>query len=134
VDDDGLELWKPVVKAPLPVSGRDAELVLAALGLGAPDRDAYGLDDLTVGPVAAVPVHKTRRHFTVGGCMAELTDLRAGGRSVRTIAVEAEDPARVVAAVQELGLPLRPNVSVPRGLAALVGAPSRTSGARTARR
>jgi exopolyphosphatase/guanosine-5'-triphosphate,3'-diphosphate pyrophosphatase len=52
--------------------------------------------------------------------MAELTDLRAGERSTRTIAIESEDPARVVAAVRELGLASRPNISVPQGLAALV--------------
>ena len=52
--------------------------------------------------------------------MAELTDLRTGDRSTRTIAIESEEPARVIAAVRELGLGSRPNVSVPRALAALV--------------
>ena len=84
--------------------------------------------------VVAVPVQKTRRHVTLGGCMAELTDLRTGERSVRTIAIESEEPADVVAAVRELGLSGRENVNVPRGLAALRRGPSRTSGRRTARR
>ena len=39
---------------------------------------------------------------------------------LRTIAVESEDPALVTAAVRELGLDLRPNVSVPRGLKELL--------------
>ena len=47
--------------------------------------------------------------------MAELTDLRTGDRSTRTIAIESEDPARVIAAVRDLGLGSRPNVSVPQG-------------------
>jgi exopolyphosphatase / guanosine-5'-triphosphate,3'-diphosphate pyrophosphatase len=67
-----------------------------------------------------VPVHKTRRHFTIARCMAELTDLRTGDRSTRTIAIESEDPARVTAAVRELELDSRPNVNVPRGLRSLV--------------
>ena len=53
--------------------------------------------------------------------MAELTDVRAGSLATRTIAVETEDPALVRAAVEELGLWSRPNVSFPRGLKALVG-------------
>ena len=108
VDGDGLELWRPVLKAPLPVSAADAGAVLAALRVHAAlDDDAYDLPALVAaagGGIRAVEVHKTRRHVTVGGCMAELTDVRGGGRSTRTIAIEAEDPARVIAAVRELGL------------------------------
>jgi exopolyphosphatase/guanosine-5'-triphosphate,3'-diphosphate pyrophosphatase len=124
VDDDGLELWKPVMKSPFPIAAADARAVLAALRVSAPlDRDTYELADLATaagGAVRVVAVHKTRRHFTIGGCMAELTDLRAGDRSTRTIAIESEQPARVIAAVRELGLDSRPNMSVPRGLRALV--------------
>ena len=72
------------------------------------------------GRIRVVGVHKTRRHYTLGGCMTELTDLRAGDRATRTIAVESEDPARVIGAVSELGLGSRPNTNVPRGLRALL--------------
>jgi exopolyphosphatase/guanosine-5'-triphosphate,3'-diphosphate pyrophosphatase len=123
VDEDGLELWRPIMKSPLPVSPSDAEAVLAALRVKAPlDRDAYDLGDLAQianGAVSLVPLHKTRRHYAFGGCMAELTDLRSGDRFTRTIAIESEDPARVVAAVRELGLASWPNTNVPRGLKAL---------------
>jgi exopolyphosphatase / guanosine-5'-triphosphate,3'-diphosphate pyrophosphatase len=124
VDDNQLELWKPVMKSPLPISAADAGAVLAALGVSAPlDRDTYDLADLARAAgdaVRVVPVHKTRRHHTICGCMAELTDLRTGDRSRRTIAIESEEPARVIAAVRELGLGSRPNVSVPRELRALI--------------
>ena len=124
VDDDGLELWKPSLKSPLPIAAADAEAVLAALRVSAPlDRDRYDVDDLAraaAGAIRVVPVHKTRRHCTIGGCMAELTDLRSGDRWTRTIAIESDEPARVIAAVRELGLSSRPNLSVPRGLSALV--------------
>ena len=123
VDGDGLELWRPVLKSPLPISAADARAVLAALNLEAPplELDAYDVADLTGtgAAVTLVPVHKSRRHYTFHGCMAELTDLRTAGGSTPTVAVESEDPARVLAAVRELGLASRPNVSVPAALAAL---------------
>ena len=122
VSSDGLELWRPVMKSPLPVSPADARAVLAALAVDAPPLalDAYDFAELAGvdAAVTLVPVHKTRRRYTFGGCMAELTDIGAGGWSARTIAVEAEDPARVTAAVHELRLGSRPNVSVVAALAA----------------
>jgi len=122
VDDDGLELWKPVLKSPLPLTAADARVVLAALHapVASLERGAYDLADLADGAALVVEVHKSRRHFSLGGCMAELTDVRAAGCSTRTIAIESEHPTRVVAAVIELGFDPRPNVSVPRGLKALV--------------
>lgn len=131
VDSDGLELWKPVMKSPLPVSAQDGRAVFAALGIPAPlDRDACTLDELERAAgdaVRVVAVHKKRRHLTIGGCMGELTDIRAGGRSARTIAIESEQAPLVIAAVRELGLESRPNVNMPRGLRALI-APTHDAG------
>ena len=128
VDADGLELWRPVMKAPLPIAAEQARAVLAALRVGvALEPGAYDQDALVRaagGALRAVPVHKTRRHVRFGGCMAELTDLRAGDRPTRTIAIESEAPALVVAAVHELGMGSRPNVNVPRILSALLQAPA----------
>jgi exopolyphosphatase/guanosine-5'-triphosphate,3'-diphosphate pyrophosphatase len=128
VDDDGLEQWRPTLKAPFPLSAAAVDSVLAALHASPPPhgRSSYTLDELleeVVRPseqLVAVPVHKRRAHYTVSGCMAELTDVRTDNGSTRTIAVESEDPARVLAAVRELGLDTRPNVSFPRGLKALL--------------
>jgi exopolyphosphatase/guanosine-5'-triphosphate,3'-diphosphate pyrophosphatase len=77
---------------------------------------AAGSPDLTV-----VMVHKRREHYTIGGAMAEVSAMRTDAGSTRTIAVESEDPARVTAAVAELGLGSRRNVNVASGLKALVG-------------
>jgi len=66
-------------------------------------------------------VHKHRERFTVGAAMAELSEVRAAEGARGTIAIESEDSSLVVAAVHELGLPLRPNVCLARGLKALVG-------------
>jgi exopolyphosphatase / guanosine-5'-triphosphate,3'-diphosphate pyrophosphatase len=129
VDEDGLEQWRPVLKAAFPVPADDIGSVLAELKVATPARElaAYTLDQLLdqlVRPadgLVAVNVHKRRQRFSFAGCAAELTDVRTGDRATRTIAVESEDRARVLAAVRELGLALRPNVNYPRGLRALLG-------------
>jgi len=129
VDGDGLEQRLPVMKAGFPLAAADLESVLAALREPASglERAEYTLDQLlddVVRPRAdlrAVDVHKLRRRFTIGGCMTEWTDVRADDASTRTIAVETEDPALVIATVRELGLESRPNTSYPRGLKSLLG-------------
>ncbi len=129
VNDDGLQQWKPVLKAAYPLAATDVPRVMEALGARVPPlaRDAYSLDEVIaelVGPapdLRAVAVHKRREHYTVGGCMAELSELRTDHGARRTIAVEGTDPARVIAAVRELGLGSRENVCVARGLKELVG-------------
>jgi exopolyphosphatase/guanosine-5'-triphosphate,3'-diphosphate pyrophosphatase len=123
VDDDGLELWKPIMKAPMPISTANARAVLGALGVRASlTRNTYDLSAIAGASraILVVPLHKRRRHYTFAGCMAELTDIRTSDRSTRTLAIESEQPARVIAAVRELGLDRRPNTSVPRGLTAIV--------------
>ena len=134
VGHGGLEQWAPVLKAPFPLGADDVRFVLTTLRVEgvALDRASYTVDELVeeiAGPgggVHAVAVHKRRERLTIGGCMAERTELRTGEGSVATLAVEAEDPARVAAVVRELGLQSRPVVSMARGLKALVGVGTRT--------
>jgi exopolyphosphatase/guanosine-5'-triphosphate,3'-diphosphate pyrophosphatase len=124
VNDDGLEQWKPVLKEGFPLSVEAVGVALAALGVPPPSEpDVSTVDDLVaVGKeLVAVPVRKRRVHYTLSGCMAELTDVQTDGAATRTIAVEAEDPALVIATVRELGLGERANVSFPRGLKTLLG-------------
>lgn len=124
VGDDGLELWRPVMKSPLPISAADAVAVFAALRVEAtPVRARSELDDLVTaarGSVTLVHVHKTRRHHTIADCMAELTDIRAGDRRTLTLAIESTQPGAVTGLVRELGLKRLPNTSVPRGLRMLI--------------
>ena len=112
VDADGLECWEPVLKQAFPLPATDAAKVYASLGLTAPrlTRDAFTLDqfigELVVpsGVLRPVSVHKRRVRYTVGGCAAELTDVRADGKASRTIAIESADAAAVVSAVASIGL------------------------------
>ena len=128
VDDDGLEQWSPVMKAPLPLSAGEFTAVVAALGVASsepPARTSYSLADVReelIEPnphLLEVEVHKRRQRYLVDGCMAELTDVRVGGRSTRTIAIESEDPMRVIATVRAHGVP-GPNINFVRGLRAMV--------------
>ena len=126
VDDHGLEQWLPVLKAQFPLSAEDAGSVLSALGVDAPTGVLSSFDDLRrIEGVLAVPVHKRRRRYTVAGCASELTDVDTDHGATRTIAVESEDPALVLAALRELGLESRRNVNYVRGLSALAGFGSR---------
>jgi exopolyphosphatase / guanosine-5'-triphosphate,3'-diphosphate pyrophosphatase len=129
VDGDGLEQWRPTMKAEFPLAADGVRQVFDALAVPVPPlaRDGYTLGRVVgelVEPdprLRAVEVHKHRERFTVGGAMAELSEIRAVDGARRTIAIESEDPSFVVAAVRELGLPLQPNVCMTRGLKALVG-------------
>jgi exopolyphosphatase/guanosine-5'-triphosphate,3'-diphosphate pyrophosphatase len=129
VDGNGLEQWRPILKSLFPLGAAGVRTVLRELRVAVPElaRDTYSLEQL-LGEVvegepalAAVAVHKRRVHYRLGDCMAELSEVTAGTRSARTIAVEAEDPELVAATVRELQLADRPNVCLARGLKTLLG-------------
>jgi exopolyphosphatase / guanosine-5'-triphosphate,3'-diphosphate pyrophosphatase len=128
VNADGLEQWTPVMKAGFPLPTAEAAKVLEALGLPVPTalRPSYSLDEFLAQFAAAgsavrtVQVHKRRTRYTVGGCMAELSEVVANGKRTRTIAVESEDATAVLRAVQQLGLGGYTNTSYLRGLTALI--------------
>ncbi len=88
VRGDGLEQWRPVMKATFPVSAVEAGAVVAALeGAGPPARRADSPDELVAQSpnLRALAVHKHREHYNVDGCLAELTSLRtANGTSARS--------------------------------------------------
>jgi exopolyphosphatase / guanosine-5'-triphosphate,3'-diphosphate pyrophosphatase len=134
VDANGLEQWTPVMKAEFPVSAADVGRVFEALRLPLPtlDRAEYTFDQLldeVIAPadgVDAVQVHKRRVRYTIGGCTSEVTDVDADGHRTRTIAIEAEDAAAVIAAVRGAGLGGYVNTAYPRGLRAVIaGEPPR---------
>jgi exopolyphosphatase/guanosine-5'-triphosphate,3'-diphosphate pyrophosphatase len=128
VNADGLEQWTPVMKAGFPLSAVDAAKVLEALGLPVPTalRASYTLEEFLAqfaapgGAVRVVAVHKRRMRYTVGGCMAELSEVMANGKPTRTIAIESEDAVAVIQAVRELGLGGHINISYLHGLSALI--------------
>jgi exopolyphosphatase/guanosine-5'-triphosphate,3'-diphosphate pyrophosphatase len=129
MNDDGLELWIPTMKAGFPLPAERVADVVTALNVPVPDlaRDAYTLEQLEAEVVQpnpdllAVRVHKRRNRFTVDDCMVEVTEIRANDVPSRTVAIESPDPALVSATIRKLGLEGRRNVCVARGLKTLVG-------------
>ena len=121
VDEAGLEQWVPVLKVEMPLSPEDADRFSATLGVPvrASDQGRYTLEELVAELAASypemrvVPVHKKRLRFRIGGCMTEMTEVVVEGKRARTVAVESEDPDRVVAVVKDLGLSGRKNTSYP---------------------
>ncbi|HEY3485707.1 MAG TPA: hypothetical protein VGK49_09995, partial [Ilumatobacteraceae bacterium] len=129
VNDDGLELWTPVMKAAFPLSTHDVESVLATLNVAIPllDHDSYELDEVVSELIASDPdlrsvgVHKRRTRYVVDDCMVELTEIRAEGRTTKTLAIESPDPDLVTRIARRFGHDPQLNVSVARGLKALLG-------------
>src|SRR5262245_4757682 len=100
VDANHLKQWRPVLKASFPLSATDVANVCDALRVAPPAaRDGYTLEQLRAElshssrGVRVVTLHKRRQRYTVGGCLAEMTEVIADGRATRTVAIESEDPA-----------------------------------------
>lgn len=134
VDTAGLERWEPVMKQGFPLAAADVEQVFAALDLPLPAlaRQSYTLEQFLAelagpgGRLRPLKVHKRRVRYTVGGCTSEVTEISAEGTTTRSIAIESEDAAAVVAAVDSVGLQNYLNTSYPRGLRAMLeGTPQR---------
>jgi exopolyphosphatase / guanosine-5'-triphosphate,3'-diphosphate pyrophosphatase len=133
VDRHGLERWEPVLNASFPLGVADVTAAFEALHQPLPSlpRTAYTLTEFLgelvepSGAIRVVSVHKRRVRYTIHDCIGELSDFEIPGRRTRTLAVEAEDPAAVMAAVRALGMADRVNTSVPRGLTSLIDEPLR---------
>lgn len=129
VNGEKLEQWKPVMKGTFPLPGKEVTKVFDALGVECPTlgHGSYSLNEFIKqlaepdSLLRVVKVHKKRTRYKIDGCTAEMTDVTAEGKHIRTVALELEDPARVIATVRKVGLGNFENISYPRGLKQLVG-------------
>jgi exopolyphosphatase/guanosine-5'-triphosphate,3'-diphosphate pyrophosphatase len=129
VDSNGLEQWLPVCKERFPLEATSVASVRRALLLPEAPASAQSLsiDRFLAeiappgGPVHVVNVTKTRTRYVVHGCTSEVTDIVAGRKSARTVAIEDADPAKVIAAVKAMKLERHQNTSYPRGLKTILG-------------
>lgn len=128
-DAFGLERWRPVLKATLPIAAADLLVVCEAWGVPAPavPRIAYTLDELEreiIAPNAAlrsVPARKRRTRVTFDGCAGERVTLRIGRQRWSSLAIESADPAQLRDAVHRLGLGHLPNQNYPAALKRIAG-------------
>ena len=117
VNDDGLEQWKPVLKASFPLSENQLVEVYRALKL-APSSGAgsYDLDALLRmidedARTWAVVVDKVRNQYDVDGCTVEFSEVVFDGQTFQTVAAEDTDQDKVRNTVARLGLLDRENIS-----------------------
>ena len=133
VNEDRLEQWHPILKANFPIDRATAAEILKALGIAdrVPEQDSYTLQEFTervaaLADLRSANVHKRRVRYVVGGCTSEVSEVVVDGKHTRTIAIEAEDPNAVRAAVELVGLKDYLNTSYGIGLlATLADAPER---------
>ena len=128
VNEDGLEQWMPVMKGSFPLPVEEIARVFGAFRV-APQpfrRDAYTLEQF-IGELVkvsrhlrAVDVRKKRTGYLINGCIAEIAEVTVEGTTTRTVAIEAEDPVKVIATVRQLGLDRFSNINYLRGLKNLV--------------
>jgi exopolyphosphatase/guanosine-5'-triphosphate,3'-diphosphate pyrophosphatase len=111
IDDNGLEQWKPVMKADFPLSADQVEEVYRTLDLAPPQYDAGPVDLQSLialikrdGRARAVRVDKVRDQFDVNGCLVEVSEVTFDGEACRTLAIEDPDPQKVMDTVRKFGL------------------------------
>jgi len=121
IDPRGLEQWHPLVQSRFPISATLVGAVFAcwktAPPAGGVTRSSYDCETFLGEVVAATPgltvirLSKSRRNGVFHDCLVELTEVTIGRAALRTIAVEKEDPGRVLGAVEALGLAGHRNVN-----------------------
>jgi len=127
--DSGLERWKPIFKASLPVADvllRSIVLPSLRAGTCTLNHSKYDQEAIrreVVEPHARLmwlPVRKRRWLFTLARCRAEFVELEAGGALLRSIAIEGPQSDEILDLRMRLGLSHFENVSYPRALKRLV--------------
>lgn len=126
----GLEQWAPRMKGEFPLAVETIrDELFPAFGVSLPrlERSSYALDQfqqeliLPHRDLFAAQVVKRRFGFTVNGCITELADLLVNGAAIRTVAVESEDAAAVLRALDMLGLREYQNVNYLLAIKRIIG-------------
>ena len=112
VDDDGLELWEPVLKAKFPLGRGDIAAAFSEWQLPLPvlARDSYTSEELLSLLIAApfalrvAHVNKLRRGFVFQNCLAEFVRLSVDLHPLQCFSLEHEDRGLILAALKHLSL------------------------------
>ncbi|MFA7420375.1 MAG: hypothetical protein WCZ90_11890 [Melioribacteraceae bacterium] len=129
VNEDRLEQWLPIMKGTFPLPIAEIEKVFKCFKVALPkfERAEYTFEQYLNEVIApssllkAVNVHKKRTGFTINHTIVEIAEVTVDGKTIKTAAVEMEDPELVIKTVKEVGLDKFPNINYLRGLKNLVG-------------
>ena len=129
VNEDRLEQWNPIMKGTFPLPVAEITKVFKCFKVAVPEfaRAEYTFDQYLAEVIGgssllkAVQVHKKRTGYTINDCIVEIAEVTVNGTTIKTAAVEMEDPANVIATVRQLGLDTFPNIYYLRGLKNMVG-------------
>jgi len=99
VGDDGLELWKPILKASFPLSFEIVRLVLRTLHIRKPfvlrtqyTHHEFLTEIIQPNPkLCVVDVKKKRFGYIIDGAEVEIAELQVGPQKIKTIAVESDN-------------------------------------------
>jgi len=129
--ESGLEQWNPFLVGKFPLNADVIKtVVFPALGIESPvfGRKKYSLKQfisevVSVDPDLAVAyVWKTRHAYLVGDCITEIAEILVNGASIKTICIEHEDPQKVIAAKEMIGIGEEiENVNYPKALKRIMG-------------
>jgi hypothetical protein len=139
-DDAGLELWQPVLESAFPIGDAAATAVFGAWGMRVPEERCprCSLADFMQKIIVPnrdlriVTLSKQRVPIEVAGCRGERGQIVIGRHRWNTVAFEDADPARIHAALRELGLDPGANESYPAALKRIQGLPDHSAVVRSA--
>lgn len=102
--EDGLELWKPILKASFPLSFEIVRLVLRTLHIRKPlllrtqyTHHQFLTEIIRPHPkLSVVDVKKNRNGYLIDGAEVEIAELQIGQKQIKTIAVESDNTANVL--------------------------------------
>ena len=112
VNEDKLEQWMPIMKGEFPLPDTEIKKVFDAFKVDLPDlkREEYTYEQFLeelINPhekLKAVDVEKKRFGYTINDCIVEVAEVKVDGKPTRTIAVELENPKKVIKKVPVIGV------------------------------
>ena len=130
-EKNGLELWEPYMVGEFPLSAEVLKTeVFPAFGVEAPifEREVYTLEQFLkelIKPdpdIIAVYTEKKRFSYTINNCICEVAEVLINGAMVKTIAIESENVADIMATKALIGCTEQvENVSYPLELRRVIG-------------
>lgn len=129
INPDKLEQWRPVMKSSFPIGHEDIKTVFDAVNIPVPefDRPEYTYDQFLKELIQNQPelrvvgVFKKRYGYMIDNSIVEIADLQINGTSIKTAAVEHEDPELVINTVRKLELHQFENINYIKHIKGVIG-------------